>query len=154
MAKTSKERAREIEVLFPRLALALFGGVDSLAEFPVGQLRIFRTLEFSRMKPSDLARHVGLTPGAISQHLVKLKQAGLVSEDKDPADGRSKIVTITDMGRKLLHNRREQRAARATVLLDRMSEGEQEALVSLLRHIVNLGGASMGAPESCDSTDA
>lgn len=49
--------------------------------------------------PSDLANAFQITRPSMTTALAKLEQAGLVSIEPDPEDGRTKRVFITDEGR-------------------------------------------------------
>lgn len=46
-----------------------------------------------------LAALLDVTPGAVSQHVDHLRQAGLVTVDVDPLDARARIVALTDQAR-------------------------------------------------------
>ncbi|MGL5857772.1 MAG: ArsR/SmtB family transcription factor [Angustibacter sp.] len=68
----------------------------------IGQVRaeILQTLHQPR-STSDLASEVGVTPGAVSQHLGVLSQAGLVSKRRV---GRRVLYTRTSSGESLVHS--------------------------------------------------
>lgn len=47
------------------------------------------------MSPGSLARELRLTPGAVTQLLDGLRQAGLVDQQPDPLDARCRVLTLT-----------------------------------------------------------
>lgn len=51
--------------------------------------------------PVDLARAFQVTKGAMTNTLQKLEARGLVTIRTNPKDGRSKLVTMTDKGRRV-----------------------------------------------------
>jgi len=51
--------------------------------------------------PVDLARAFQVTKGAMTNTLHRLEDRGLIDIRPDPKDGRSKIVTINEKGRKV-----------------------------------------------------
>ncbi len=50
--------------------------------------------------PAELARAFQVTKGAMTNTLQRLQAAGLVAVRPNPEDGRSKLVSITDAGRR------------------------------------------------------
>ncbi|MET9267662.1 MarR family transcriptional regulator [Amycolatopsis sp. NPDC004079] len=48
--------------------------------------------------PKQLAEKVGVSKGAISQHLARLEQDGYLSREKSPADGRVQVFRLRDHG--------------------------------------------------------
>jgi DNA-binding MarR family transcriptional regulator len=79
-----------------------------------------------------LATGEGVTQPAMTQLIARLTDAGLVTREADPADGRVVHVHITTDGRALLASRRAVRAERISGLLDRLSSADQAALAAAL----------------------
>ncbi|MEM8708788.1 MAG: MarR family winged helix-turn-helix transcriptional regulator [Actinomycetota bacterium] len=52
-------------------------------------------------RPSDVARFVVQTSGGLTATLNRLEQEALVERRPDPADGRGKLVVLTETGRRL-----------------------------------------------------
>ena len=77
-------------------ALAEFGLTRSSFQVLVALLRA----EDHRLTQSELSRAVRRTSGTISMRLARLENAGLVTREPDPDDGRGVIVTLTDEGRR------------------------------------------------------
>ena len=57
------------------------------------------TLGYNR--PSDIARQLGVSRQAIHRQIHQMREKGIVALEDDPADGRIKLVTITDLARKM-----------------------------------------------------
>jgi DNA-binding MarR family transcriptional regulator len=51
--------------------------------------------------PSDLARRTGHPPTTLSDHLNRLSRRGLVRRERNPIDGRSRLISLTDAGSSL-----------------------------------------------------
>ncbi len=68
-------------------------------------------------RPSDLAAELGLDLSTVSRHAQGLTQAGMVSRDPDPQDGRSLLLSLTQAGADHMSDafrRREEAVAAAT----------------------------------------
>ena len=51
--------------------------------------------------PSELARRTGHPPTTLSDQLNRLSRRGLVRRERNPADGRSTLISLTDSGNTL-----------------------------------------------------
>lgn len=82
--------------------------------------------------PSELSEHTMVTTGAMTKRLDRLERAGLVSRRRSEADGRGRVVALTDAGRDLIdaafteHMRNERR------LLEALAPEEAAQLQALL----------------------
>jgi DNA-binding MarR family transcriptional regulator len=81
---------------------------------------------------TSLAAREGVTQPAMTQLAARLQDAGLVTRDPDPADGRVVRVGITSEGKVTLARRRQARAERLAGLLDRLSPDHRAALGAAL----------------------
>lgn len=52
------------------------------------------------LRPSEIARGLGMTKSAVSRHLTALQEAGQIQVDDDPSDARTFLVAATDDGRR------------------------------------------------------
>jgi DNA-binding MarR family transcriptional regulator len=52
-----------------------------------------------RLSVTDLARHMNVTKGAVSQNLKRLEHKGLTTKQDDPANGARSIVLLTSKGK-------------------------------------------------------
>jgi DNA-binding MarR family transcriptional regulator len=79
-----------------------------------------------------LAAREGVTQPAMTQLVSRLQDAGLVSREADPADGRVVQVSITDAGKTMLARRRARRADGLAGVLARLSAEHRAALANAL----------------------
>jgi DNA-binding MarR family transcriptional regulator len=78
---------------------------------------------------SELARADRISPQSMGATLAVLQQRGLVARDRDPADGRRILLSITETGRQRIRDRRGARTEQiARVLDDGFSPAELELL--------------------------
>jgi DNA-binding MarR family transcriptional regulator len=95
------------------------------------------------LAPSELADRERIKRPTVTRILAALAEAGLVERIRDPADGRSAIVSATPAGRALLKRLRQRKTAylatrlrelpaedlaaleRATEVIERLLEGER-----------------------------
>jgi DNA-binding MarR family transcriptional regulator len=88
-----------------------------------------------------LATREGVTQPAMTQLISRLAEAGLVSREADPADGRVVQVRVTDAGRATLMRRRTGRAAKLAVILAQLSPEHRAALAAALPALDALAAA-------------
>jgi DNA-binding MarR family transcriptional regulator len=99
-----------------------------------------RVLGFAVLKPSsmrEIAQQFGSDPSNITAKVDRLLELGLVERLGDPADGRIKLITATDKGRRLgaeLCSSREWLADVLGGLSTDEVETVQTALALLVRH--------------------
>jgi DNA-binding MarR family transcriptional regulator len=79
-----------------------------------------------------LAAREGVTQPAMTQLVSRLQDAGLVSREADPTDGRVVQVSITDAGKTMLARRRARRANGLAGVLARLSAEHRAALANAL----------------------
>lgn len=77
---------------------------EILRERGYGDLRpmhllVIERLSISQTRATELAENIGLTKQATGQILDRMEELGYVERVPDPADGRAKIVQLTDRGR-------------------------------------------------------
>lgn len=65
-------------------------------------LRFFARANRSARSVAGLARYLGVTLGPASRTVGALRKNGLVDARKDPRDGRSSIISLTEEGRRVL----------------------------------------------------
>jgi DNA-binding MarR family transcriptional regulator len=127
-------RALECLVVWARL-------LDSHRGFPFGELQLTRAqLEAlfyiahspGPATPTALAKALGVTGGAVTQLLAGLIDAGLVMQERDPADGRRRALALSpDSGARVAGFER----ALSLSMSDRFSaltDDELETMVRLL----------------------
>lgn len=67
---------------------------------------------------SELARAERISPQSMGATIAVLEQRGLVARERDPADGRRIVLTITEAGRRIVHDRRGKRTELIARALD------------------------------------
>ena len=88
------------------------------------------------LSPGLLARELKLTPGAVTQLLDGLRQAGLVDQQPHPSDARSRVLTLTpDAARSVDHFEQQMVTALAGEFSD-LDDAELATLAHLLARTV------------------
>jgi DNA-binding MarR family transcriptional regulator len=85
--------------------------------------------------PARLASAFQVTRPTMTNTLQRLEAAGLVTSSPDPADGRAKIITVTDAGRAMRERCIEAQAPLLAELRDRLPEADLAALLPGLRRV-------------------
>lgn len=88
--------------------------------------------------PAGLASAFQVTRQTMTNTLQRLEAAGLVTSRPDPADGRAKIITITEAGRAMRQRCIEAQAPLLAELGDRLPEADLAALIPGLRKVRTL----------------
>jgi len=68
----------------------------------VSQARVFQRIGPDGSRPGELAEAAQLSKQTLGSILDQLERAGYVARIPDPADGRARLVTVTDRGRELV----------------------------------------------------
>jgi DNA-binding MarR family transcriptional regulator len=90
--------------------------------------------------PSRLARAEQISPQAMGVTISALEQRGLVERHPDPADGRRAVMSLTEAGRRFVHNKRSARTEQlAQALHDGFTRQELEVLMAAAPLIERLG---------------
>jgi DNA-binding MarR family transcriptional regulator len=97
--------------------------------------------------PAELARHLGIAGSTLSAALARLAAHGLVRIDPDPADGRRRIVLLTEAGRKVVASGSVLDPGRVAALLARLAPAERRKAVEGLK----LLAAAARALRDCES---
>jgi DNA-binding MarR family transcriptional regulator len=138
-ARPDSGEARPGDLLAAEVATGLerlFGLFRSLA--PPSGLSLTAAATLATLERSgpcrltSLAAREGVTQPAMTQLVARLQDAGLVTRDPDPSDGRVVQVSITSEGHVTLARRRQARAERLGGLLDRLSPDHRAALAAAL----------------------
>lgn len=59
-----------------------------------------------RMRRSDLAEQVGLSPSGVTRLLNPMEKIGLIAKEDNPRDARVSLVTLTDVGKTIFEESR------------------------------------------------
>eukprot|EP00003_Mantamonas_plastica_P019889 TRINITY_DN32256_c0_g1_i1.p2 TRINITY_DN32256_c0_g1~~TRINITY_DN32256_c0_g1_i1.p2 ORF type:complete len:165 (-),score=13.43 TRINITY_DN32256_c0_g1_i1:1032-1526(-) len=85
------------------------------------------------LSPSSLIEWTMVTSGTMTNRLDKLEQAGLISREKNPEDGRGFVIALTDKGHALIDAAVTDHVANQHRLTTALSADEQAQLDALLR---------------------
>jgi DNA-binding MarR family transcriptional regulator len=91
------------------------------------------------LTPAGLAADAMITSSAVAQRLNRLEAVGYVSRHPDPADGRGKIVRLTEEGRRIVDRVLPDHLDTERAVLAPLSAREQAQLAELLSRLV-VGG--------------
>ena len=89
-----------------------------------------------QLSAGQLAEHMGLTSGAMTNRLDRLEQAGLVRRLADPDDRRGVLVEPTEGGHAAWARAVGTQAGREALIASVLSESEKEQLHVLLRRLM------------------
>ena len=86
--------------------------------------------------PTDLARGMLVTAGAMTKRIDRLVNAGLATRTVSPDDGRSRLIQITAEGTKLADQLIETHVRNEKALISCLSEDEQKRLRRALERLL------------------
>jgi DNA-binding MarR family transcriptional regulator len=87
---------------------------------------------------SGLGEDMGFSNAAASQAVDRLVQMGLIERSEDPADRRSKQLTLTDQGRALVENGIQARSQWFADAARQLNEDQQKTIISALTILIDL----------------
>ncbi len=103
----------------------------SLADLAI--LRELRTAPEGKLRRSELAQRLGVTPSGVARQLGPLERIGLVDRESHDRDARLALVVLTDAGTRVVDEALETAEhAAERALSSRWSEAEQDRLAKLL----------------------
>ena len=88
-------------------------------------------------KPGKLAKHLGLSTGAMTNRLDNMEKRGLIRRLDDPDDRRGVIVELTDAGKELWDRAVVAQAEKESTIASALDEQERRQLNDLLRRLMN-----------------
>ncbi len=104
-----------------------------------GELTVAETSALSRLDrggpatSSELAKQDRISPQSMGATLAALERRGLVARDRDPGDGRRIVMSITDLGRQVMNDRRGARTEQiATALRGAFTGAELGQLLAVV----------------------
>jgi DNA-binding MarR family transcriptional regulator len=113
----------------------VFAGRAGVNVEPGALIVLARLDELGPVRPSELARLLGVEPSTATRHVQDLDRRVLVTKQPDPTDGRSCVVELTDEGRRALN---QFRAARRRMLEDLLASWDPDELDQLARGLEHL----------------
>jgi DNA-binding MarR family transcriptional regulator len=113
--------------------------VDTLKELGLaqGELKVLLCVNrMGRISPSEVAQHLLVSTGTMTNRLDKLEEADLVKRLPDPADRRGALVELTPGGHETLDRYVAVQGKRERELMSAMSKDERVQLAALLRRLL------------------
>ena len=99
-------------------------------------LRALAAAPDGRMRRSELAHALGVTPSAVARQLAPLERMGVVDRESNPRDARLALVVLTDAGARVVGEASATAEERArTTIAHIWNEHELEQLVELLARV-------------------
>jgi DNA-binding MarR family transcriptional regulator len=89
-----------------------------------------------RLSPTELAKELMLSSGAMTNRLDRLEDAGLVQRRPDPDDRRAVRVELTEKGRDMWGEAVGVQAAKEQMFAGELTAADKEQLNSLLRRML------------------
>ena len=126
-------QAREILRHYPRIYIACH--VDHRDRRGQGEAitardqTILTHVPDAGIRPHELAGHLDLAASTVSEALRRLGDLGLTTLDADPADGRARIVRLTETGRAALAKTSVLDIERVRAALERVDAEARAAIV-------------------------
>jgi DNA-binding MarR family transcriptional regulator len=103
----------------------------SLADLAI--LRELRGEPTGKLRRSELAQRLGVTPSGIARQVAPLERIGLVARESHDRDARLALVVLTDTGKQIVDEALQTaEAAAERALAARWSDAERERLSKLL----------------------
>jgi DNA-binding MarR family transcriptional regulator len=84
------------------------------------------------LTPGELGHRLGLTSGGVTALTGRLTEAGYVTRERHPDDGRMRMLTLTPAGSRLLHEHMDPVLEPVDEALGRLSGAEAELLTRVL----------------------
>ncbi len=130
-APTAEEVAAALRVaagnLYRRLKQSPIEGEATLAETST----LGRLERNGPATSSDLARADRISPQSMGVTVAALEERGLIERSRDPLDGRRVVLSITEAGLRMVHDKRGARTAMlATALRDGFTDTELGQLLA------------------------
>ncbi|HLZ62030.1 MAG TPA: MarR family transcriptional regulator [Ktedonosporobacter sp.] len=125
--------AGELRALVGRLARRL-RQTSVVGEITLSQASVLSILEREGpATPGALAAREHISPQSMGAILISLEALGLVSRTPDPTDGRSLVISLSEVGLQAVQGARRHREERlAHALVDHFTDEEQQLLIAAL----------------------
>jgi DNA-binding MarR family transcriptional regulator len=96
---------------------------------------LFAQIDPEGTRSSELAERAGITKQGMGQLVADLEKKGYVERVEDPADGRAKLVRLTNKGRRHVRDAREIIGEIEEAYALRLGEGRLETLRAILEDL-------------------
>lgn len=106
---------------------------------PAAQVEILQRLsQRPGVRVNDLATQLRLAPNTVSTLTKQMGAAGLLNTNDDPADGRIRRLSLTDVGREQLEAWQQAQEGLLTNAVDRLSDADRALIVDAIPALVRL----------------
>ena len=95
-----------------------------------------RSGEPYQLTPTALSRSMMVSSGGTTKRLDRLEARGLIRRDRDPADRRGTLVTLTDAGLATIDNVESENVQNEKRLLAPLTRTQRNTLAQLLRELL------------------
>lgn len=107
--------------------------LPSIEKLSFTTLSVLHTLAYrGPLRLTELTATEQVSQPAITQLVARLERDGLVERRPDPRDGRAVLVRTTEAGMQIVRTRRNDRVARLSQLLERLTPDERHAVAAAL----------------------
>ncbi|WP_179395090.1 MarR family winged helix-turn-helix transcriptional regulator [Lacticaseibacillus absianus] len=111
-----------------------------------GQLRVLRLLATQgELTNADIVDALDIRPSSVSALVSKLEASGLITREPSATDKRVTLIQLTDQGRALIADSRDQKDKLSEALFASLDDSEQQQLAGLLRKLT--AGLDAQAPD-------
>lgn len=107
---------------------------------PVNMQLLALAAEREQLRPHDVVSLLEITAPSATRYVQALEQAGQVDVVPDPADGRTYLIQITDIGRDALATVREELLETMQPVFDGFTAAELDTLLDLLGRLTTTMG--------------
>lgn len=139
MNEDAKEVAHGLSEIVAAFALWARGQRGELS--PATTATLVRLAGKGPARAVDLAAHARISQPSMTALVAKLAAEGLVRRDRDPADGRAAVVSVTPAGASLLARRRARHTALLAPILAALPEEDLRAIATAMPALTRLAGA-------------
>ena len=134
MEKMEMHTQEKLRVMLIRCGQKLGSGTNAKQT----QGRILKILYYhGPMTQKMLQEKLGIQPGSMSEIAAKLQRKGLLQREKDDADRRRILLTLTDCGRADVERFQRQQGGKPGAHFDALTQAEQESLMRLLEKLLD-----------------
>lgn len=100
------------------------------------EIELLRAIvEAGEIRASDLANRLFVTKTSISRYVNDMLDDGLLSQRRDPSDGRATLLSVSAAGRREFEEREARRSEFLSEICRGWSKGDVEKLTSLLKRL-------------------
>jgi DNA-binding MarR family transcriptional regulator/GNAT superfamily N-acetyltransferase len=143
---------------FNRVVTRQVGALDDrfLGHRPLGESRVLFEIGLEGASPRDIRARLGLDSGYLSRVIRSLERDGLIEQQPNPEDRRTKRLSLTSAGRSELRELNRASDALAEALLAPLTDDQRARLLRAQAEVTHLLAISMVSiePEDPASADA